>query len=77
MLCITVYQWFVPLPIRSAAKKYPFYGVQWHPEKNGFEWNRRESINHSWDAVMAMQKAANFFVNEGVIIMIANYACLN
>ena len=49
----------------SAAKKYPFYAVQWHPEKSGFEWNTRESINHSQLAVRAMQMATNFFVNEG------------
>ena len=30
------------------AKKYPFVGVQFHPEKNIFEWNEKEpKIPHS------------------------------
>jgi gamma-glutamyl hydrolase len=45
-------------------KSYPFYGSQWHPEKNAFEWNPKESIPHSADAVSLMQHVANFFVNE-------------
>jgi len=46
------------------AKSYPFYGTQWHPEKNAFEWNPKESIPHSADAVSVMQHVANFFVSE-------------
>ena len=46
-------------------KEYPFYAVQWHPEKAGFEWTPAESINHSQHAITAMQAAANFFVSEG------------
>lgn len=46
------------------AQRYPFYAVQWHPEKSGFEWNTGESINHSQHAVRAMQLMANFFVSE-------------
>ncbi len=49
----------------NLAKKYPFYGVQWHPEKSGYEWNTKETINHSQHAVTIMQMAANFFVSEG------------
>jgi hypothetical protein len=39
-------------------------GTQWHPEKNAFEWNPKESIPHSADAVGVMQWVANFFVSE-------------
>merc|ERR1712130_698398 len=52
------------------AKNLPIYGVQWHPEKNNFEWSVNsdgspyEAINHSADAVAASQAMANFFVNE-------------
>lgn len=46
------------------ANKYPFYGVQWHPEKNSFEWTTYEGINHSLHAVIITQKASNFFVEE-------------
>lgn len=45
-------------------KKYPFYGVQFHPEKNAFEWTI-ESIPHSADAILVEQFYGNFFVNEG------------
>jgi anthranilate/para-aminobenzoate synthase component II len=45
-------------------KKYPFYGVQFHPEKNAFEW-KIESIPHSADAILVEQFYGNFLVNEG------------
>lgn len=46
-------------------KHYPIYGVQWHPEKNNFEWSTKEtSIPHSYEAVRVAQHMANFFVNE-------------
>jgi len=44
--------------------KYPIYGLQWHAEKPLFEWNSREVINHSTDAIKAMQFIADFFVSE-------------
>lgn len=49
---------------------WPVYAVQWHPEKNNFEWSRdedgtfHEAIAHSAEAVWASQQMANFFVNE-------------
>lgn len=46
------------------AYDYPFYGTQWHPEKNSFEWTSREAINHSKEAVLVTQYMANFFVNQ-------------
>ena len=39
-------------------------GTQWHPEKNAFEWNPKESIPHSANAVNVMQWVANFFMSE-------------
>ncbi|EDO44920.1 predicted protein [Nematostella vectensis] len=45
--------------------KYPFYGTQWHPEKNQFEWTYEENINHSSEAVKVAQYVANFFVDQG------------
>ncbi|XP_063857573.1 gamma-glutamyl hydrolase-like isoform X2 [Scylla paramamosain] len=44
-------------------KTLPYYGVQWHPEKNPFEW-RFSSIPHSRQAIRAAQYIANFFVEE-------------
>ena len=47
------------------AKDYPIYGTQYHPEKINFEWVvEKEPIPHSFDAVVASQYFANFFVNE-------------
>lgn len=51
------------------AYKYPFFGAQWHPEKNNFEWGKvngqpYEVINHSPDGIKVAQWAANFFVSE-------------
>lgn len=48
----------------------PWYGVQWHPEKNTFEHGLSEdgtpfeAIPHSPEAVAVQQYVANFFVNE-------------
>merc|ERR1711862_1068935 len=48
----------------------PLYAVQFHPEKNVFEWKvesggwTHQAINHSPDAVKISQSIANFFVSE-------------
>ncbi|KAJ0019692.1 hypothetical protein NQD34_007261 [Periophthalmus magnuspinnatus] len=47
------------------AKKYPFYGVQWHPEVNRFSWDRTKTFPHSYHAVQLSTLLAQFFVNEG------------
>jgi len=46
------------------GSKYPVYGIQWHAEKPQFEWNPTEDINHSFDAINAMQYMQNFLVSE-------------
>ncbi|XP_050393732.1 gamma-glutamyl hydrolase A-like [Patella vulgata] len=46
------------------AFKYPFYGTQWHPEKNNFEWNPKLFIDHSDLAIDVAQYFSNYFVNE-------------
>lgn len=57
-----------------AAKDYPIYGVQFHPEKNGFEWVADEVIPHSQHAVRIMQNLADFFVQEGTCMTVqCNY----
>lgn len=45
-------------------KSYPFYGIQFHPEKNLFEWVQNKNISHTPNAVIASQYFANFFINE-------------
>ncbi|XP_057795981.1 gamma-glutamyl hydrolase 2-like isoform X2 [Salvia miltiorrhiza] len=45
------------------ARRYPVTGVQFHPEKNSFEWGL-QGIPHSEDAVQVTQHIANFLVRE-------------
>eukprot|EP00092_Neocalanus_flemingeri_P020717 GFUD01022451.1.p1 GENE.GFUD01022451.1~~GFUD01022451.1.p1 ORF type:complete len:382 (-),score=85.16 GFUD01022451.1:168-1313(-) len=46
------------------AKDYPFFGTQFHPEKNIFEWNEQEPmIPHSRHAVHVSLYFATHFVN--------------
>lgn len=44
--------------------RYPFYGVQFHPEKSLYEWIRNRNIPHSGNAIRSAQYFASFFVNE-------------
>lgn len=44
-------------------KKYPFYGVQFHPEKPNFEW-LDETIPHGELAINASTHFSNTFINE-------------
>eukprot|EP01138_Halocafeteria_seosinensis_P013874 gb/GECG01014167.1/.p1 GENE.gb/GECG01014167.1/~~gb/GECG01014167.1/.p1 ORF type:complete len:341 (+),score=28.45 gb/GECG01014167.1/:1-1023(+) len=46
------------------AKNYPIHGTQWHPERPIFEWNPALNLNHTTDAITAMQYMANFFLIE-------------
>ncbi|XP_003398804.1 gamma-glutamyl hydrolase A [Bombus terrestris] len=43
---------------------YPFYGLQFHPEKNLYEWIIGKKIPHGKNAIEISQYFANFFVNE-------------
>lgn len=43
---------------------FPFYGLQFHPEKNIYEWITGKNIPHTFDAIEVGQYFANFFVNE-------------
>jgi gamma-glutamyl hydrolase len=46
------------------AKGYPFYGTQWHPERNQFVWGTMAATDQSPAAIRATQYLANFFVTE-------------
>lgn len=46
------------------SKKYPFYGIQFHPEKNIYEFKSSLNIPHSSSAVKVSQYFANFFIDE-------------
>ncbi|XP_051278576.1 gamma-glutamyl hydrolase [Dicentrarchus labrax] len=47
------------------GKRYPFYGTQWHPEVNRFQWDRKRNFPHSAHAVQLSSLLAQFFVEEG------------
>ncbi|KAA8592727.1 hypothetical protein FQN60_018182 [Etheostoma spectabile] len=61
------------------GKRYPFYGVQWHPEVNRFQWNRKLIFPHSSHAVQLSSLLAEFFVNEecfcGLGLVYSNKSC--
>jgi hypothetical protein len=44
--------------------RYPFYGIQFHPEKNIYEWIRNKNITHTANAIRASQYFSEFFVDE-------------
>mmetsp|Transcript_26733 Transcript_26733/g.39584 ORF Transcript_26733/g.39584 Transcript_26733/m.39584 type:complete len:357 (-) Transcript_26733:3860-4930(-) len=52
---------------------YPFYGVQWHPEKNGFEYGIAEGtaktffhpeIDHSSDGIRVSHELLSLFIDD-------------
>ena len=47
-----------------SGHRYPFFGVQWHPEKNGFEWRVNSSYPHGRDAIQVAEYLSNFFANQ-------------
>ncbi|XP_076027115.1 gamma-glutamyl hydrolase [Genypterus blacodes] len=48
------------------ANRYPFYAVQWHPEKSPFEWVDKPGMVHTVSAVRASFYTASFFVSEAM-----------
>ncbi|KAF9803045.1 hypothetical protein SFRURICE_012290 [Spodoptera frugiperda] len=44
--------------------RYPFYGVQFHPEKSSFEWKLSKNYPHSINAVKSNRYFMDFFVKE-------------
>lgn len=55
---------------------YPFYGLQFHPEKNLYEWKIGQKIPHGESAVQIAQYFANFFVNEGTLVFFKDFYIL-
>lgn len=50
--------------LHAVNVNYKLSGVQFHPEKNQFEFNKGKGFPHSSDSIKAAQYLANFFVNE-------------
>ena len=43
----------------------PFYGTQFHPEKNIYEWINGKNIPHGDNATKTSQYFADFFIKDG------------
>ncbi|KAJ8371508.1 hypothetical protein AAFF_G00307870 [Aldrovandia affinis] len=48
------------------AYRYPFYAVQWHPEKSPFEWIDKPGMVHTLSSIRASFHTASFFVSEAM-----------
>ena len=46
--------------------RYPFYAVQFHPEKSEYDFNPNHPSNHYKASIMAMQVFPVFFLNEAI-----------
>jgi len=47
------------------AQDYPFYGTQFHPEKNQFEWAEKyPNIPHSREAIQVGQYFGEYFIEQ-------------
>ncbi|CAK1556229.1 unnamed protein product [Leptosia nina] len=44
--------------------RYPFYGVQFHPEKSAYEWKASKSYPHTNNAIRSNRYFLDFFVGE-------------
>jgi gamma-glutamyl hydrolase len=43
-------------------KEYPFFGLQWHPEKTNYEWSKLQIINRDPESNIISNIIGNFFV---------------
>lgn len=53
-----------PFASTIEVKRYPIYGVQFHPERSQFDFRQHDPVNHSFRAVAANYWTAFFFVNQ-------------
>ncbi|KAF0770758.1 hypothetical protein AaE_002544 [Aphanomyces astaci] len=45
------------------AVEFPFFGVQFHPERNAYEFGQ-EAVDHTYNAIVTSQALSHVFVNE-------------
>lgn len=48
-------------------KEYPIAGVQFHPEKNAYEWKSTENNPHSYSAVYSARYFYDWLINRARI----------
>lgn len=53
-------------------KKYPFWGVQFHPEKPLFDFQRNDAVRHDGSAIEFNRKFSTFFVQRLRAAKVAN-----
>ena len=46
------------------SDKYPFMGVQFHPEKQIYEWYDDVGLNHDWESIQMNRYFADTFVKQ-------------
>ena len=44
------------------CKQYPFFGLQWHPEKTNYEWSKFQKINREPESIIISNIIGSFFV---------------
>ncbi|KAH3744570.1 peptidase C26 family protein [Pelomyxa schiedti] len=54
----------LPFVSTMEGKKYPFFGTQWHGERNLYEWDLPENLDHSYLASKAMNYVAQAFASQ-------------
>ena len=59
-----LYYFFIYYFFIHTGKKYPFTGLQFHPEKTIFEWAATLQIPHNQQAIFFSQFLSNMFVRE-------------
>lgn len=48
----------------SESRRYPFFGVQFHPEKNAYEWRPSQNNPHSRKAIVSARYFYDWFIQE-------------
>ena len=63
MVSVNVDENNLPFVSTMEHSSAPIYATQWHVEANAHD-REHEVVDHSWDAVRAMQYLGGFFVQE-------------
>lgn len=67
-MIISVHDRDLLFDVFSSAYRYPFYAVQWHPERPTYEWVEKPGLVHTPSAVRVCFYIASFFVSEGNVV---------
>uniref|UniRef100_A0A8D8U8K1 folate gamma-glutamyl hydrolase n=1 Tax=Cacopsylla melanoneura TaxID=428564 RepID=A0A8D8U8K1_9HEMI len=45
-------------------KSYPYVGLQFHPEKNAYEWDEKQTNPHNHDAIITARIFSDWFIDK-------------